>query len=108
MRCIFQIIRPDNGQRSPGMECDRTKFAELLVGDRYVLVGGVRTDDLVLVVAEAAEPPGDGFVDSLCPLMRVDSFVRMFHPLRVECSHVEDASAGSDAWSDSICGSPAG
>lgn len=75
MKCIFQLVRTQDGFRSDPVACSRAEMADILAklvneDSEYV------KDSLVLVVVENAGTPEQDI--SRAPLYRVDSFIRHF------------------------------
>lgn len=71
MRRVFQLIRADNGTRSPPVITTREELAQLL----HQGVEGLASDDLVLCVGDLS---GDQLEVGAAPLMRVDTFCNNF------------------------------
>lgn len=73
MRCVFQLIRSDNGKRSPPGAFPREEYAQLL--RNWVKDDTISTQDFVLVLLEDRE---DEWHASFAPIMRVDTFINHF------------------------------
>lgn len=80
MKCIFQLISHVDGQRSEPFYLDRAEFARLLDSFMNTSEGFHISDaDLVLVVGDVDVGGESVRVNfSVCPMMRVDTFIERF------------------------------
>lgn len=88
MRCIFQVVNSETGQRTEPVSSTRGRFARVLA-DRLSadLADGVRACDYVLVISEEeiiVEPADPLWRISQAPLVVVSSFVELFSTVDVE------------------------
>lgn len=80
MRCVFQILRRQTGERSPAAEGLRSDFATVLDQALREHPEAIAVDDFVIVVIDNIREPSASV--SLAPVMTVERFLREFLPAR--------------------------
>ena len=75
MKCIFQLVKSSDGNRTEGVEAERTEFANAMFDKNGEMYPGIEFSDYVLVLAEQH---GETWVPSKAPLMTVGRFVESF------------------------------
>lgn len=76
MKCVFQVLRREDGVRSPALEAERAEFARVLEEACRDHPEYVQLTDYVIVLMEHMGEPNAAV--SLAPILSIERFIAEF------------------------------